>query len=105
MIFFCPDRQQVQAALTKKPFKGCSLTVDSIPESSTVLVSNLPQNPPVSEDLLTNYFENKRHSGGGEVTNVELGSNAEYAFVTFADMEGEFVGHICACNIGCLLYH
>ena len=87
---FSTDHQKVKAALMKKPFKGHNLTVDSIPESCTVLVNKLPQDPPVSEDLLTNYFESKR-SDGGEVTNVELGSNGEYALVTFADTQGEFL--------------
>ena len=87
---FSTDHQKVKAALMKKPFKGHNLTVDSIPESCTVLVNKLPQNPPASEDLLINYFESKR-SDGGEVTNVELGSNGEYALVTFADTQGEFL--------------
>ncbi|XP_025093181.1 uncharacterized protein LOC112563487 isoform X3 [Pomacea canaliculata] len=79
------DFHEVQSALTKKLFKGRTLVVEPVPVSATVLVQNLPQNPPSSTDMLSNYFENKRRSGGGDVTNVELGDHGKYALITFAD--------------------
>ncbi|XP_076461057.1 uncharacterized protein LOC143293736 [Babylonia areolata] len=81
------DHKEVQAALTRKPFKGHALSVDSIPQSCTILVKNLPKHPPVSKELLMFYFENPRKSGGGEVTNVEIDREGQYALVTFADPE------------------
>ncbi|XP_070210414.1 protein mono-ADP-ribosyltransferase PARP14-like isoform X2 [Littorina saxatilis] len=77
------DRQKVQTALTKKQFKQRKLTVDSIPVSCTVLVNGLPVNQHVSEDTLTNYFENTKRSGGGDVWGVEMFINEQYALVTF----------------------
>lgn len=85
------DLQKVQAALTKDTFQKKRLTVNSVPVSCTVLVSNLPHNPPVSEDMLINYFENRRRSGGEEGTEVELDSNANYALITFANAQGQFL--------------
>lgn len=87
-IFFI-DFHEVQSALTRKLFKGRTLVVEPVPVSATVLVQNLPQNPPSSTDMLSNYFENKRRSGGGDVTNVEFGDRGKYALITFADAKGE----------------
>ncbi|XP_076461058.1 uncharacterized protein LOC143293737 [Babylonia areolata] len=81
------DHKEVQAALTRKPFKEHTLSVDSILQSRTILVKNLPKHPPVSKDTLTLYFENARRYQGGEVTGVEMNTEGQYALVTFADPE------------------
>ena len=87
-ICTCTDQQKVKDSLAKQHSKWQAVTVEAIPVSNTVVVTDLPQSPPVMSETLIDYFENRR-SSGGQVTNVEMGSHAEYALVTFADADGQ----------------
>nr|KAG5696761.1 hypothetical protein BaRGS_013570 [Batillaria attramentaria] len=83
------DFQNVQAALSKHRFlKKHTLRVEQVPVTSTILVREWAWDSPPTEDMLTNYFENARRSSGGEVTDLELTEDQEFALVTFADTEG-----------------
>lgn len=42
-----------------------------------------------TEDSISNYFENERRSGGGEVEAVDLRPEENVAFVTFKDVDGK----------------
>ncbi|XP_065184537.1 protein mono-ADP-ribosyltransferase PARP14-like isoform X2 [Sycon ciliatum] len=73
-------------------FKGVEMTVAILvaeepaaveEPSATILVSALPEN--VDEDDLEMYFDNKKRSGGGDVSRVEMASDGTEALVTFTD--------------------
>ena len=51
-----------------------------------IKVSNIPQGS--SEDLLTNFFENKRRSGGDDIDEIEYDEGTRTAIITFKDPEG-----------------
>lgn len=104
LLHVCLDRQKVQTALTKKQFKQRKLTVDSIPVSCTVLVNGLPVNQHVSEDTLTNYFENTKRSGGGDVWGVEMFINEQYALVTFDKPDGGIMIFVCIVIVSTLTF-
>jgi hypothetical protein len=99
LCYLCADFKQVLSALTKKQFHRRVLDVEQVPISSTIIVSSLPTERPVTEDTLFHYFENKR-SGGSDVEDVELIPDAQCALVTFADYQGDVVKievNLCVC--------
>ena len=53
-------------------------------ESSRILVNGLPEG--ATETELTIYFQSARHSGGGDVRDIQIDENQ--AFITFEDVEG-----------------
>ncbi|KAL8618042.1 hypothetical protein ACOMHN_021762 [Nucella lapillus] len=79
------DVGHVRGCLMKKPFKKKVVEVEAIPVSCTLLVTDLPSHIPVTQDMLSNYFDNLRRSGGENVAKVEVHSEELYALVTFED--------------------
>lgn len=59
----------------------------SITESATIAVSNIPKD--MAEDTLQMIFENKRYGGGGDVKNIVYEKGQGSAVITFYDPEGK----------------
>lgn len=55
---------------------------------SSIKVSWLPQD--VTEHFITDFFENSRRSGGGDVENVCYDEKTNTAIITFQDPDGYF---------------
>ena len=55
--------------------------------SSRIVLTNLPPN--VRKDFIKLFMENKRRSGGGDVTSFELDEDGRTAVVAFKDPTGE----------------
>ena len=53
-------------------------------ESSRILVNGLPDGATKTD--LTTYFQSTRHSGGGDVKDIQFDGNQ--AVITFEDVEG-----------------
>ena len=62
-----------------------------------IKVSNIPQG--ASEDLLTNFFENKRRSGGDDIDEIDYDEGARTAIITFKDPEGILLFNLLEHNI------
>ena len=71
--------------IQQNALKNAHLRVERCEISRKVLVSNITKL--YDEQALQFYFESKRRSGGGTVTNVELLGNGE-ARISFADCAG-----------------
>ena len=56
--------------------------------SSRIKLTNLPPN--VRKDFVKLFMENKRSSGGGDVTSFELDEGGKTAVVEFKDPTGEY---------------
>lgn len=56
---------------------------------SSIEVSSLPPN--VTEDFITNFFENSKRSGGGEVEDVSYDEKTNTVIITFQDPAGYFL--------------
>ena len=57
-----------------------------------IKVSNIPQG--ASEDLLANFFENNRRSGGDDIDEIDYDEGERTAIITFKDPE----------SISCFIY-
>ncbi|XP_070575135.1 protein mono-ADP-ribosyltransferase PARP14-like isoform X2 [Ptychodera flava] len=67
----------------KKKLDGSKLQLFSLNETSTVEITDLPDN--VTPDWLELYFENKKRSGGGDVESVTINPDKGSAKVTFSN--------------------
>lgn len=56
------------------------------PSQCTVKVTGLSED--ISEDLLTNYFENTKRSKGGPVCSIDIDRDLRECFITFESPEG-----------------
>lgn len=56
--------------------------------TNSIEVSLLP--PDVSEDFITDFFENSKRSGGGDVEDVAYDENTNTAIIKFQDPAGYF---------------
>lgn len=56
--------------------------------TSSIEVFLLPPN--VSEDFITDFFENSKRSGGGDVEDVSYDEKTNTAIITFQDPAGYF---------------
>lgn len=54
----------------------------------SIRVSCLPRG--VSEEFITDFFENEKRSGGGDVSDVKYDEQNSTAIVTFEDSDGKF---------------
>lgn len=54
----------------------------------SIRVSSLPPN--ISEELINDFFENTKRSGGGDVENVSYDETKKTAIITFQDPKGYF---------------
>lgn len=55
---------------------------------SSIEVSSLPID--ITDDFITDFFENSRRSGGGEVEDVSYDEKTNTAIITFKDPAGYF---------------
>ena len=62
------------------------LSVHRVPLSRVVQVHNIGR---VSKDMLSMYFDSKKHSGGGKVVHVNVCREHDYAFVEVEDPTSE----------------
>lgn len=60
---------------------------DAESTSKTIKITGVAEK--TTEDSISNYFENERRSGGGEVEAVDLRPEENVAFVTFKDVDGK----------------
>lgn len=58
------------------------------PSQCTVKVTGLSED--ISEDLLTNYFENTKRSKGGLVRSIDIDRDLRECLITFESPEGMF---------------
>ncbi|KAL3864451.1 hypothetical protein ACJMK2_006135 [Sinanodonta woodiana] len=85
------DLNAIKQACAKFKLEGVYLTVCPVPICNCVKVTNVPKG--VSKDMLSNYFENKRRSGGGAVESVDMDHSNGVCLVCFVDHE--VVGEVC----------
>lgn len=64
------------------------ITEQTYDVNSSIKVSWLPQD--ITEDFMTDFFENSKRSGGGDVENVCYDEKTNTAIVTFQDPAGYF---------------
>ena len=84
----------MQSALSEAPLSGKCLSVATggVRSLTTILVKELPED--ASEEYILFYFESKRKSGGGPVTNVQLYSSHRCAVVSFKEEESKCLLHV-----------
>jgi len=58
---------------------------EELEEGITIIVSGI--SPSTTEDAVSNYFENARRSGGGEVYNIEYNDHGD-AVIKFLEVKG-----------------
>lgn len=64
------------------------ITEETSDVNSSIEVSLLPPN--ITEDFITDFFENSRRSGGGDVEDVAYDEKTNTAIITFKDPAGYF---------------
>ena len=62
---------------------------EDMEDSRTIELNGLA--PTTTEDSITNFFENTRRSGGGDIDSMELNPEEGFAVITFMSTESEFV--------------
>ncbi|XP_066294576.1 protein mono-ADP-ribosyltransferase PARP10-like [Branchiostoma lanceolatum] len=75
------DFDQILAKAKTNKLHGKTLTIERLPVTDAVLVTDLPEN--ASELLVKLYFESERKSGGGPVSGVERNSSRHMAVIYF----------------------
>ncbi|XP_035682829.1 protein mono-ADP-ribosyltransferase PARP14-like [Branchiostoma floridae] len=75
------DFDRIQAKAKTKDLEGKTLSIERVPVTDAIIVTNLPDN--ASEDLVKLYFESERKSGGGPVSEVEMNSHRHMAVIHF----------------------
>ena len=81
------ERHTLNEATLDVRFEICGRSLRG-ENAKTIKVAGLPGS--TTKDLILNYFENKRRSGGGEVETVDLRHEAGVAFVTFQNTGGKW---------------
>lgn len=64
------------------------ITEETSDVNSSIEVSLLPPN--ITEDFITDFFENSKRSGGGDVEDVAYDEKNNTAIITFQDPAGYF---------------
>ena len=59
---------------------------EELEEGVTIIISGI--SPSITMDVVSNYFENSRRSGGGEVGKIEFNGHAGEAVITFLKVKG-----------------
>ncbi|KAI8507647.1 positive regulation of interleukin-4-mediated signaling pathway [Branchiostoma belcheri] len=72
---------QILAKTKTKELEGRTLSIERVPVTDAILVTDLPDN--ASEDLVKLYFESEQNSGGGPVSEVEMNPYRQMAVVHF----------------------
>ena len=85
MFYFCIELEEMVAKIEKKPLKRAHIRVELCRISRSIEISNISKY--YDDDFLKMFFENRKKSGGGNVTSVDLLGNGR-AIVTFEDPEG-----------------
>ncbi|XP_064596221.1 uncharacterized protein LOC135462862 [Liolophura sinensis] len=75
------DLAKFQQSCKERPLERCYLSVEGVPVSNSIRVTNL--DPKITKDALHLYFESKRRSHGGPVRDVEMFVEKGYALVHF----------------------
>ena len=81
------EKHTLNEATLDVSFEMCGRRDENI---KTIEVAGLPGS--TTEDMIWDYFENTRRSGGREVETVDLRHEAGVAFVTFKDIGGKMKG-------------
>ena len=79
------ELEEMVAKIEKKPLKRAHIRVELCRISRSIEISNISKY--YDDDFLKMFFENRKKSGGGNVTSVDLLGNGR-AIVTFEDPEG-----------------
>ena len=61
-------------------------TEEKFGEGITIIISDIL--PSITEEFVSNYFENARRSGGGEVHKIEYHDDKGEAVITFLEVKG-----------------
>ena len=70
-----------------KPMRGTMISVQRVAETRQIQVHNIGG---LTDDKLGLYFENKKRSGGGNVTRIHVYHEQAYALVEVADNASKF---------------
>lgn len=84
-LFFL-DIDKLQKEFKNKRLSGKNLTVDVVPVSKCIIVSNIK--PGTKEEAVMFYFDNHRKSGVEGVERVEMDDRNHTCIVYFVDTEG-----------------
>ncbi|KAI8507644.1 positive regulation of interleukin-4-mediated signaling pathway [Branchiostoma belcheri] len=77
------DRMVAKAQ--SRPLEGQRLTLERVPVTDAIIVTDLPDT--VSRDLLELYFESETNSGGGPISDIKMDSSTGTAVVQFDDIK------------------
>ncbi|KAI0223125.1 Protein mono-ADP-ribosyltransferase PARP14, partial [Lamellibrachia satsuma] len=77
-----PDFDSLRVLCITRPLHATMLSVHRVPLSRVVQVHNIGR---VSKDMLSMYFDSKKHSGGGKVVHVNVYREHDYACVELED--------------------
>ena len=79
---YVSDFDRLRELCVTKPFRGTMLSVQKVQKSTKIQVHNIGN---VDETMLLLYFESKRRSGGGEVADIQVFPQDDYAIIAFSE--------------------
>ena len=86
-VFLCfADFEKLTKACKKRPLDQKYLNVRKIRKCRSVCVSGLDDT--ITEDAIQNFFENKRHSGGGPISDIDLQTDIGICIIQFENSRG-----------------
>ena len=66
-----------------------NIEMEKKPEKHIILASNLPRD--ISQKEVTEYFSDRKRSGGGPIVKMKLTQIAKRAFIRFKDRGGKIL--------------
>ncbi|KAI8490692.1 positive regulation of interleukin-4-mediated signaling pathway [Branchiostoma belcheri] len=90
LVTFEEVMQDMESVIRKcqgKPLRGATLSAVPVFMTDWIVVTNLPEQATTHEDTVSLYFESKRRSGGGDVSDVKLLPGEKMAYVQFEDYQ------------------
>jgi len=86
-MFVLPvDYKSVRKLVVSKPFQGQMISVEKVPYTSSIIIRGVAQ---INQEMISMHFENRRRSGGGEVTSAI--KHNDFAVVEFKYRNGEYI--------------
>ncbi|XP_078587227.1 protein mono-ADP-ribosyltransferase PARP14-like [Branchiostoma floridae x Branchiostoma japonicum] len=90
LVSFEEAMQDMETVIRKcqgKPLRGATLSAVPVFMTDWIVVTNLPEQATTHKDTVSLYFESKRRSGGGDVSDVKLIPEEKMAYVQFEDYQ------------------
>ena len=92
--FSSTDAGELQSVCNANPVEKCVLKVAPVDTRGAVLLRN--PHPDTKTDSFRFYFQNKKRSDGGRVSNVERDENNRFLIAYFDSKDGMF--SLCLCD-------